>query len=213
MWKIFLISFGFCIFIPFQVEACALAFFDTLSVPVKKALREAGIHTIEDLRKHSRRELMTILPGGERTKWVTVNKIEVYLFGRREYLARDFLVEDIGISKGSGNSLALARAGIRTEEDLLEWTESGLLALEGVGKVAVERIKAYFSGKGKSLAQDGTVEGVELSIEIGRSSGRVDNYNIENLGTENQVGTILPTGDPKQNGVRESQRPPVVRLW
>ena len=192
MLKIFLISVGFCIFIPLQVEACALAFFDSLSVPVKKALREAGIRTIEDLRKFSRRELTIVLPGGESMRQITAKKIEAYLSDKGESLARDFLVEDVGLSVRAANELN--RAGVRTEEDLLKWTERDLLALWGVSRVATGKIEFYLSHRGESVTRDFLIKDVGLRIETVRALRAAGVHTAEDLRqlSEQELRNILP---------------------
>ena len=123
-----------------------------------EAFKKAKIHTIEDLRKVSRRELIFILPGKRTIRRATAQKIEDYLFFRGESLAHDFLMDDIGLFARAADTLN--RAGIRTSEDLLRWTEYGLLGLYFFDKNDIERVKAYFSERGQSLKQGVLIEGI-----------------------------------------------------
>lgn len=156
MLKIFLISVGFCIFIPFQIEACALAFFDSLSVPVKKALREVGIHTIEDISLFSERELRHILP--VRNRQNGMEEIKTIFSNRGESLARDFLVDDVGLSIEAAN--AFNRIGIHTVGDLYKLTERDLKSIlpRGNKGIGVKRINAYFFSRRNYLVH-GSVAG------------------------------------------------------
>ena len=212
MLKIFLISVGFCIFIPLQVEACPLAFRGEslsqilvirdmgLSLRHVEAFKEVGIHTTEDLRQTSRRELVAIFSRAKLGAQFYVQKVEAYLLTRGESLARDFLVDDVKLPVAIAN--ALNRADIRTEEDLLEWTESGLLTLPGVAKITAENIKVYLFSRRKFLARDFLLDDVGLFVETAgalRMAG-VDTVDSLRALSRQELRRILSIGYRKTGG-------------
>ena len=135
-----------------------------------KGFNRSGVRPEANLLQLTERELMVILgyrPNrGEwrgKSRQEVINIIKDYLSSRGLSLARDFLVEDVGLTYGKAD--ALGKAGIYTEADLLQIKEWELLNIHGMGKRTVVMIKIALKDRGKSLARDFLVEDVDLSVK------------------------------------------------
>ena len=138
-----------------------------------KGFNRSGVRPEANLLQLTERELKIIL-GYRQHGWgywywrgesrqEVIDIIKDYLSSRGLSLARDFLVEDVGLAYGKADDLG--KAGIYTEADLLQIKEWELLNIHGIGKRTVAMIKIALKDRGKSLARDFLVEDVDLSVK------------------------------------------------
>ena len=165
MWKIFLTLYiGVFIFLPLQALGeglCEPAAFGELklSAATVRALNTVGVRGVRDLRDLTERRLRNILRdkkvGNSEARRNVVKSIKRYLSSRGQSLARDFLVDDVGLSVQAANDLG--RKGIHDLEGLRKLTEQQLSGIFRKGNNAskrryIKKIQEYLSSIDRVLS-------------------------------------------------------------